>query len=186
MKWLFETIDDLATGSDRVRARRYGAIETAGGEFRSVHLRPWPKLVAAPELLPLGPRYHGRGRADRCLLYYNQPFGMPNFLALKYIVTTFGTSFRTFRAALMALDTIAELKRIDAIVCDAANIRLSDRVMVRLGWESHKPQRWHRNFIRRFYGVYPSRAVDANVLATSPMDSNPTLSDNSMIAALSR
>jgi hypothetical protein len=81
---------------------------------------------------------------------------MPNFLALRYIVSTAGTSYRTFRAALTALDAIAELKQIDAIVCDAANMRLSDRLMARLGWEPHKPQRWHRNFIRRFYGVYPS------------------------------
>jgi hypothetical protein len=91
---------------------------------------------------------------------------MLNFLALKYIVTTFGTSFRTFRAALAALDMIAEIKQIDAIVCDAANVRLSDRVMARLGWEPHKPQRWHRNFIRRFYGIYPPRCGGAEVLAT--------------------
>ena len=84
---------------------------------------------------------------------------MPNFLALKYIVSTRGTSYRTFRAALSVLDAIAELKQIDAIVCDAANIRLSDRLMARLGWEPHKPQRWHRNFIRRFYGKYPQNGL---------------------------
>ena len=49
--------------------------------------------------------------ADRCLLYYNQPRRMPNFLALKYVVSTSGTSYRTFRAALAALDAIAEMKR---------------------------------------------------------------------------
>jgi hypothetical protein len=151
----FETILDIETGRERIRGRRYGVIETVGGVLRAVHLRPWPKLAALPEFLPLGPRYHCRGAADRCLLYYNQPWRMPNFLALKYIVSTRGTSYRTFRAALVVLDAIAELKQIDAIVCDAANIRLSDRLMARLGWESHKPQRWHRNFIRRFYGKYP-------------------------------
>ena len=116
-------------------------------------------MAALPEFLPLGPRYHCRGAADRCLLYYNQPRRMPNFLALKYIVSTRGTSYRTFRAALMVLDAIAELKQIDAIVCDAANIRLSDRLMARLGWEPHKPQRWHRNYIRRFYGKYPQNGL---------------------------
>ena len=130
-----------------------------------MHLRPWPKLLATPELFPLGPRYHQRGEADRCLLYYNQPRRMSNFLALKYIVTTFGTSFRTFRVALTALDAIAEIKRIDAIVCDAANVRVSDRVMARLGWEPHMPQRWHRNFIRRFYGVYPTQGSPNEMLA---------------------
>jgi hypothetical protein len=81
---------------------------------------------------------------------------MPNFLALRYVVSTTGTSYRTFRAALTVLDRVAELKQIDAIVCDAGNVRLSDRLMARLGWEPHKRQRWHRNYIRRFYGVYPA------------------------------
>jgi hypothetical protein len=195
MTWPIETIDDLTAGCERIRARRYGVIETAGGELQAVHFRPWPKLLAAPELLPLGPNYHQRGAADRCLLYFNQPLRMPSFLALKYIVTTYGTSFRTFRAALTALDAIAEIKRIDAIVCDAANFRLSDRVMARLGWEPHKPQRWHRNFIRRFYGVYPSRGGRAEVLAKPPLDELGTVRqaaweaesfDGDCVAALSR
>jgi hypothetical protein len=159
MRWPFETIVDLETGREAVRARRYGVIETRGGELLAIHLRPSPKLVSLPELLPLGLRYHARGAADRCLLYYNQPWRMPNFLALKYIVSTTGTSYRTFRAALVVLDAVAALKQIDAIVCDAANMRLSDRLMARLGWEPHKPQRWHRNFIRRFYGHYPTNSL---------------------------
>src|SRR3954453_11709757 len=133
MTWPIDTIRDLTAGCECIRAHRYGVIETAGSKLRAVHLRAWPKLLAAPELLPLGPKYHQRGEADRCLLYYNQPRRMPNFLALKYIVTTYRTGFRTFRAALTALDAIAEIKRIDAIVCDAANLRLSDLVMARLG-----------------------------------------------------
>jgi hypothetical protein len=186
MCWPVETIGDLAAGRERVRGRRFGVIETAGGELRAVHLRPWPKLLAAPEVLPLGPKYHQRGEPDRCLLYYNQPRRMPNFLALKYIVTTFGTSFRTFRAALTALDAIAEIKRIDAIVCDAANMRLSDRVMARLGWEPHKPQRWHRNFIRRFYGVYPKREGGAEMLAKPLAAWEADSFDGEFVAALSR
>jgi hypothetical protein len=155
MNWPVETILDFESGRERIRARRYGVIETCGRELTAIYLRPWPKLVSLPEIWPLGSRYHARGSADRCLLYYNQPRRMPNFMALKYIVSTAGTSYRTFRAALVVLDAIAELKRIDAIVCDAANVRLSDRLMARLGWEPHKPERWHRNFIRRFYGRYP-------------------------------
>ena len=160
MAWPVETICDFEAGRERLRARRHGVVETVGGELRAIHLRPWPKIVALPELWPLGPRYHARGDADRCLLYFNQPRRMPNYLSLKYVVSTGGTSYRTFRAALTTLDAIAELKRTDAIVCDAANMRLSDRLMARLGWEPHKPQRWHRNFIRRFYGVYPARQAN--------------------------
>jgi hypothetical protein len=154
-----ETLLDLDADRERLRARRYGVIETAGGRLVAVHLRPWPKLVSLPELLPLGPRYHAAGKPDRCLLYYNQPWRMPSFLALKYMVTTAGTSYATIRAGLAVLDRIAELKRTDAIVCDAGNIRLSDRLMARHGWEPLKPRRWHRNYIRRFYGVYPQKAA---------------------------
>lgn len=151
-----ETIVDLDAGRDRVRDRRYGVIETRGGRLESVTLRPWPKLLSARELWPVGDRYHERGPEDRCRLYYNQPLRCPNFLALKYVATTRGASYRTFLAALRALDLVAEIKRTDAIVCDAANSRLSDRFMARMGWSPHAPMPWRRNFIRRFYGVYPS------------------------------
>jgi hypothetical protein len=162
MSWLHETINDLDSGRERIRARNYGVIETLGGELHAVHLRPWPKLVSLPELWPQPARYHATGRPDRCLLYYNQPRRMPNFLALKYVVSTSGTNYATIRAALKTLEAIAELKQIDAIVCDAANLRLSDRLMARFGWEAHKPQRWHRNFIRRFYGVYPTNSLSCD------------------------
>lgn len=159
MAWPNETITEFDAARERLRTRRYGVIETVGGKLAAVHLRPWPKLVSLRELVPLDDRYHPRGAVDRCRLYYNQPWRMPSYLALKYIETTDGTSYATFRAALKTLDAIAELKGIDAIVCDAANLRLTDRVMRRLGWEPHKPQRWHRNFIRRFYGSYPQTAL---------------------------
>ena len=117
MSWPIETIVDFENGRERVRARRYGVIENVAGELRAVHLRPWPKLVSLTEFWPLlGPRYHSGGAPDRCLLYYNQPRRMPNFLALRYVVSTSGTSYRTFRGALVALDAIAELKGIDAVV----------------------------------------------------------------------
>jgi hypothetical protein len=152
---LCPTIYDLHEGRDVLVRGRYGVIEAYGGKFQSIELRPLPKMLSWPEVWPVRLKFHGRGPADRCRLYYNQPLGLPNFLALKYIVSTDGTSYATFRAALAALDAVAAIKRTDAIVCDVANMRLSNRLMNRWGWEPHKPQRWHRNFIRRFYGQYP-------------------------------
>ncbi len=168
MPWPIETIADFENGRERIRMRRYGVIETVSGKLQTVYLRPWPKLLSLTEVWPLlGSRYHSDGAPDRCLLYYNQPWRMPNFLALRYVVSTSGTSYRTFRAALMALDAIAKLKRIDAVVCDAANMRISDRLLARLGWEPHKPQRWHRNYIRRFYGNYPSNTGSLSALVNT-------------------
>ena len=132
--------------------------------MQAVRVHLFPKLVALPELWPVASHYHGSGEPDRCLLYYNQPRSCPNFIALKYVVSTEATSYATFRAAITSLDAIAAAKQIDAIVCDAANSRLSDRFLARQGWEKHKPERWHRNFIKRFYGEYP--AVKLPVIAS--------------------
>lgn len=155
----WQTIDEWQSGQDVLRSRRYGVIETSAGQLVAIHLRPWPKILAWREFWPVGAAYHARGKADRCLLYYNQPGSSSNFLALKYVVSTSGTPYATFRAALTTLDAIAQLKGTDAMVCDASNLRISDRLLSRFGWEPHKPQRWHRNFIKRFYGSYPAAAL---------------------------
>lgn len=138
-----------------IHRRRYGRIETSAGRLVAIHFRPWPNLLAWPDIWPVGTNYHPRGPADRCWLYFNQPMRCPNYLALNYIATTRGTPYRTFLAALEMLDEVARLKRSDAILCDVANSRISDRLLTRLGWEAHAPQRWHRNYIKRFYGHYP-------------------------------
>jgi hypothetical protein len=158
MRRLFETITefDADVAREALRRRRYGVIEATGGRITAIHLRPWPKLLSWSEVWPMGSRYHAPGGGDRCLLYYNQPLRHANFLALKYMISTADASYATFRAALVELDRIAELKRTDALLCDASNMRLSDRLLARFGWEPHAASRWHRNFIKRFYGVYPA------------------------------
>lgn len=139
---------------------RYGVIETRGGRLRAVHLRRWPKIVTVLDAEWGGRRYHEKVEADRCLLYYNQPRRFPNFLALRYVVSGRGCAFATFCRALEVLDDVARVKRSDALLCDVWNERISDRLLARWGWESHKPQRWHRNYIKRFYGVYPQTKSD--------------------------
>ncbi|TWT77928.1 hypothetical protein Pla123a_17270 [Posidoniimonas polymericola] len=165
--WI-EVADDLAAGREAIRRGRYGVIETHAGRLVSVTLRPWPKLLSLRELWPVGDSYHERGPADRCRLYYNQPRRHAKFLALKYVATTGGTSYRTFLSAVRVLDRIAEIKQADALLCDAANGRLSDRFMARMGWEPHAPMPWRRNFIKRFYGSYPGAAAKPACTAGEP------------------
>lgn len=152
---LFETVTDLSVGAETLRRRRYGVIETRGGALARVLLRPLPTLFAWEEVWPAGGWRHASGPPDLCRLYYNAPRSAPGYLALRYVATTPGASYKTFRAALTVLDQIAEIRGSDALVCDAANHRLSDRFLRRMGWEPHKPELWRRNYIRRFYGVYP-------------------------------
>lgn len=151
----FETVTDFFGQAEVLRRRRYGVIDVRGGRLHRIVLRPWPKLVSWPDLTVLGAWQHQHRPGDRCLLYYNQPRRSSNYLALKYVVSYRDATLATFRGALQVLDAIAKLKRTDAIVCDAANLRISDRLATRWGWEPHCPARWHRNLIKRFYGVYP-------------------------------
>ncbi len=159
---LLETITDLTdpAQADRLRTRRYGVIETTGGELRKIVLRPLPRLWSLRELALVGPRWRPKGPNDCCRLYFNQPRGHESFLALRYVAATPGTSYATFRAALSVLDAVAAIKGVDALVCDAANHRLTERFLERMGWQAHAPRWGHRNYIRRFYGNFPLAALE--------------------------
>jgi len=152
---LLEYVTDVDRQADILRRRAYGVIDIRAGRLHQIVLRPLPKVISWPDLALFGAWQHHHRAGDRCLLYYNQPRGMRNYLALKYVVSYRGATLATFRGALAILDEIARIKRSDAIVCDAANLRISDRLATRWGWEPHCPSRWHRNFIKRFYGTYP-------------------------------
>ncbi|HWB14253.1 MAG TPA: hypothetical protein VG826_33810 [Pirellulales bacterium] len=150
----FETVADLADKGQRdlVRRRRYGRIEMSDGRLERIVLRPLPKL-AAPFDLAWGRLVHRSTGGNQCWLYYNQPQGLEQFLALKLVVSTREATLASFRGALEVLDEVARIKQTYAIVCDAAYWRISDRLLARWGWQAHKPQRWHRNFIKRFREV---------------------------------
>ena len=155
MQPLFETVTDLSSGADVLRRRAYGVIEAVEGRFRRIRLRPFPKLASVPEILLVGGTIHRHRRRDRCLVYYNQPRRFRNFLAVKYVVSSRGTKLATVCRALEVLDEVARLKGTDALLCDVANRRLSSAVLARWGWEPHCPSRWHRHYIKRFYGSHP-------------------------------
>ena len=154
----YETITDLRAGADSLVRRRYGVIEAAGGRFRRIVLRPFPTLVSGAHTVLLGGWLHRRREGDRCLLYFNQPRRFRNFLAVKYVVSSRGAGYSTYRRVLEALDEVARIKGIDAILCDLANRRITGPMARRWGWEPHKPSLRHRHYIKRFYGVYPPRA----------------------------
>jgi hypothetical protein len=150
-----ELLDPFGADRERLCRGRYGIIDVRDGRLHAIHLRPWPKVISALEIETIALRYHESRPGDRCLLYYNQPRRYPNFLALKFVISNRDASFATCRGAALLLDEVARVKGTDALLCDAWNLRISDRLFARWGWEPHKPQRWHRNFIKRFYGQYP-------------------------------
>lgn len=152
---LFETVTDLAAGGEALRRRPYGVIEAASGWFCRVTLRPFPTMVSVPGILLVGGLAHHRA-GDRIRLCYNQPRRFPRFLVLKYAESARNTTMATLSRALAVLDEIARLKQSDALLCDVANGRITAKLLSRWGWEPHSPSRFHRHYIKRFYGVYPS------------------------------
>ncbi len=155
MPRLFETVTDLTEGAEVLRRRRYGVIEVVQGQFRRVLLRPLPKIVSIPDALIVGGWHHRCRSGDRLLLYYNQPRRFPNFLAVKYAVSSRQTRLGTVTRALAVLDEIARLKRSDALVCEVDNGRITTKLLARWGWQPHCPSRRRRHYIKRFYGEYP-------------------------------
>ncbi len=156
---LFETVTDLVDQADVLARRPYGVIEMVDGRFRRVLLRPYPKMLLGPEALVFGAMHHRYRRGDRLLLYYNQPWRFRNFLALKYAISARETSMVSIARALDVLDEIARLKRVDGLLGDVSNWRISPRLLARFGWQPHCPSRWHRHYVKRFYGDYPPRAA---------------------------
>jgi len=156
---LWETIVDLEAAAPRIAARRYGVIQTQAGRFECLTLRPFPKWSSLVDVRVFGRRRHESMPGDHCWLYYNQPWGHESFLALSLVVSSSRGTFATVTRALKALDEIARIKRSDALLCDACNLRISDRVLRRWGWEPHKPGSSRRNFIKRFYGNYSATCM---------------------------
>lgn len=149
----FLTVSQL---SDRtVLARRYGVIEARHGLMQAVHFRPFPKFASHAEAWLDRTTRNWRRAEDVCWLYFNEPRSCPGFLTLAYVFSSSKTSLATALAALAALDEIARIKRCDAIVCDASNLRLSERMMKRYGFVRHAQSLAGRNFIKRF--EHPSR-----------------------------
>ena len=93
--------------------------------------------------------FHRNVPGDRLWLYYNQPRRHSKYLALKYVVSSRNTGWGSMVRALEVLDEIAAIKHTDALLCDAANLRLTPRLLARKGWQPHAKSRWHRNYIKR-------------------------------------
>lgn len=169
-----ERLYDYRMSVDKLQCGRYGVIVVTGGHLDHIRLQPLPKLIGLPDFFWLRNPFHSKAVGDRCLLYYNQPRFHSNYLALKHLVSTSDCSFASVRRAGLVLDEIARLKKSDAILCDAVNARITDQMLRRWGWECLKSGRWHRQYIKRFYGKYPSppEVLEA-ILARHVCDKGP-------------
>jgi hypothetical protein len=146
----FASVADLERDAETVRRHAYGMIEMRDGRLVAVRFRPWPFRITALEAAWLGRWRHEHRIGNRCRLYFNQPRSCPEFVSLTYVESTRSTTLATFRGALEVLDRIADIKRSDAIVCEAFNQRISDRLLRRWGWCQHCQHLAGRHYIKRF------------------------------------
>ena len=157
---LFEKVRRLEGHEDVIRRRRYGTIVVRESKLDSIQFRPWPKLGSVVESIWATGLGKKRIRKDRVVLYYSQPIFHSNFLTLNYIESSWQTSLKSLIRALAMLDQVARIKQSDALLCEVANSRISDRALRWVGWEPQQLQSKKRHWIKRYYGVYP----DSNVL----------------------
>ena len=157
MKPLFESVVDIEKHSEVLRVRPYGVIEIEKGKLVRIRLNPYPKFGSIVEARWISQWRAKRRPADHCRLFYNQPLHHRNYLTLSYIESTFQTSWKSVSRSLRVLDRVAFFKQSDAILTEVSNPGVSDRLMLRLGWERHLLQAGKRHFIKRFYGKFPAQ-----------------------------
>jgi len=172
MSQLIQSFTDIREAETAIRERRYGVIQTAGGSFEKIAFRPWPKLISGLEATWWNTSRGGQTVYDECRLYFAAPISAPGFLALTYIRSTIRTTLATFRMAVRLLDHVARLKESEAIVCEAFNRRISDRLLKRWGWEQHLLSSKRRHWIKRFYGDFSTVAPLSEILG-QPRRANP-------------
>ena len=155
MKPFFETIRDVKANQESIRSRPYGMIEAVEGKLSRIQLKPWPKYASLIEAHWIRAMKSKRHRKDVCRIFYNQPMGHRNFLALAYAESSLDTTRNTIFAALGVLDQIAYIKQSAAIIAEVSNKRITDRALRRAGWERYMEHKRKRHWIKRFYGEYP-------------------------------
>lgn len=171
-----DSVSDPRTNEPKIRQWRCGRIVMRAGKLIEIQQRFLCGNVSVAEVW-LQAKF-GRRDDDCCWLDYHQPLGMPSFLTLDYIRTGTLASYKTFIGACQTLDEIARIRSTAAIVAHVTNRNISDRLLLRHGWESHM-ERWKgRHWIRRYYDGYPrsriNRLIDTDSVPVSEVDSTTT------------
>jgi len=168
-----DSVSDPRANEPKIRRWRCGRIVMRGGKLIEIQQRLLCGNVSVAEVW-LQAKY-GRRDDDCCWLDYHQPLGMPSFLTLDYIRAGTLVSYKTLIGACQTLDEIARIRSTAAIVAHVTNQNISDRLLLRNGWERHM-ERWKgRHWIRRYYDGYPKsrihRLIDTDSVPASEVGS---------------
>lgn len=132
---------------------RRGKVVVSGGQLLSINVRWWAGGASSAQIW-LDSKFRPT-KSDQCVLYYTSTRSTPGYLTLDYVKAGPGTSFRTFRGALLVLDEIARLRGAIAIFAHVGTTAISDRLLERWGWQPHAGKLTGRHWIKRFYEGYP-------------------------------
>ena len=128
-------------------APRYGLIVVRNDHEYSIYRKLFPKM---PSRLEGWIDSRWRRLPDNELqIYYNAPVRCPGFLVLAYVRAGRNTSIASLHTGLSVLDEIAKDMRMQAIVCEATNPRLTSRVMDFFGYDRHAHQLKGQHYIKR-------------------------------------
>ncbi len=154
---------DPRRDADKIRRWRSGRIVMKAGRLVEVQRRLTTGSVSVAQVW--WQAKYGRSDDDVCWIDYHQPFGMSQFLTLDYVRAGNRAGYQSFRGAAHVLDEIARLRGSLAIVAHVTNSQLTDRLLVRLGWQRHLDGWKGRHWIRRFYDGYPATSIDRYIAA---------------------
>ena len=153
-----DSVSDPRLNERKIRNWRCGRILMRAGKLVEIQHRLLCGNVSVAEVW-LQAKF-GRRDDDYCWLDYHQPVGMPSFLTLDYIRTGTLASYNTFIGAYHILGEIARIRSSVAVVAHVTNRSISDRLMMRHGWEQHMQHMSGRHWIRRFYDGYPNSHIE--------------------------
>ncbi len=168
-----DSVSDPRANEAKIRQWKCGRIVMRAGKLIEIQQRLLCGNVSVAEVW-LQAKY-GRRDDDCCWLDYHQPLGMPSFLTLDYIRAGTLASYKTLIGACQTLDEIARIRSTAAVVAHVTNRNISDRLLLRHGWERHMEHWKGRHWIRRYYDGYPKsrihRLIDTDSVSASEVGS---------------
>ena len=150
-------ITDIEASTDKLRRWRCGRIVMQAGKLVRIERRLMCGSASMAQVW--WQAKYGRTDDDLVWLDYHQPFGMPAFLTLDYVHSGSKAGYRSFIGAINLLSDIARIRGAKAIVAHVSNGKISDRLLLRQGWQQHMPKWNGRHWIRRFYDGYPESSL---------------------------
>ena len=145
--WGLGFVTDIDQSQHRIQGCRYGEIELKNGALHRVYPRWWPRMGSQWESVM--DSYIRQLPEDYCRVYYAFPMRSPGFMSVLYAHSGPNTSYRTVYKGVTVVDEIAGIRNARAIVCQATNTRLTERLMRRLGYVRHASSLGSNHYIKR-------------------------------------